>query len=133
MNMAWVTPPLRLLAICLTSAVSCAPQSAPTSRSELEQSPIAAWTESTPEAQGMNSGELADALQFARRNEVNIHSLTVVRNGVIVLDAYFYPYTRAMRHDVASITKSVTSLLVGLAISDGYLKGADQSIVSVLP
>ncbi len=81
----------------------------------------------------MDSDDLANALQFARTKKINIHSLTVVRNGVIVLDAYFYPYTSEMRHDLASATKSITSLLVGAAISDGYLEGTDQHIVSVLP
>ncbi len=133
MNIAGVTPRMRLLAVCITSTAACAAQSTTTSGSELAQRPLAPWTESTPEAQGMNSGDLADALEFARRNEINIHSLTVVRNGVIVLDAYFYPYTRAMRHDVASVTKSVMSLLVGQATSDGYLEGVNQRIVSALP
>lgn len=81
----------------------------------------------------MDSDDLADALQFARANKINIHSLTIVRNGIIVLDAYFHPYASGMRHDLASATKSITSLLVGAAISDGYLQGTDQRIVSILP
>src|SRR2546425_2932453 len=83
--------------------------------------PTATWAVSSPEAQGISSHDLADALDFARANDVNIHSLTLVRNGVIVLDAYFYPFAPDTRHDVASVTKSVTSILVGMAIADGHL------------
>jgi CubicO group peptidase (beta-lactamase class C family) len=81
----------------------------------------------------MSSGDLADGLQFALANNLNVHSITVVRNGVIVLDAYFYPFEPETRHDVASVTKSVTSLLVGLATEQGYLRGPEQLLVATLP
>ena len=42
-------------------------------------------------------------------------------------------YTRDMRHDVASVTKSITVLLTTLAITDGYLKSSAQPIVETLP
>jgi CubicO group peptidase (beta-lactamase class C family) len=94
--------------------------------------PTTAWTESSPEAQGVSSNDLADALEFARARQINIHSLTIVRNGVIILDACFYPFTRGMRHDVASVTKSVVSLLTGIAIGEGHLEGVEQPVGDVL-
>jgi CubicO group peptidase (beta-lactamase class C family) len=81
----------------------------------------------------MNSGDLADALDFARENQVNIHSLTIVRNGFMVLDAYFYPFAPDTRHDLASATKSIVAVLLGRATDDGYFAGPEQSIVSALP
>jgi CubicO group peptidase (beta-lactamase class C family) len=81
----------------------------------------------------MSSADLADAVQFARANDLNIHSLTVVRNGVIVLDAYFYPFQPETRHDVASVTKSVISLLAGIATAEGRLGGSQQPLISALP
>lgn len=94
--------------------------------------PTTAWSVSSPEAQGMSSGDLADGLQFALANNLNVHSVTVVRHGVIVLDAYFYPFVPETRHDVASVTKSVVSLLVGLATTHGYVSGPDQALVKTL-
>jgi CubicO group peptidase (beta-lactamase class C family) len=88
---------------------------------------------STPESQGFSSVDLAAALEVAHARGINIHSVTVLRNDRIVLDAYFYPYTRDMRHDVASVTKSITALLTTLAITDGYLKSTAQPIVETLP
>src|SRR5258708_5139342 len=78
--------------------------------------PTHAWPESTPESQGMDSASLAQAVESGGQRQVNIHSLLIVRNGVVVLDAYFYPYGRGSTHDVASVTKSITSVLVGIAI-----------------
>lgn len=35
------------------------------------------------------------------------------------MDAYFYPYLGKQPHDVASVTKSITSTLVGIAVDRG--------------
>ena len=95
--------------------------------------PTHGWLLSTPESQGMDSTPLAEALAFARQREINIHSLLIVRNGFLVLDAYFYPYRHGPSHDVASVTKSITSVLVGIAIDRGYLRGADQPVLDTFP
>lgn len=92
---------LAVLAL-LTSATTALGQGQ--SSQTLIEWPTIAWSASSPEAQGMSSGDLADGLQFALANNLNVHSVTVVRNGVIVLDAYFYPFVPETRHDVASVT-----------------------------
>ena len=83
--------------------------------------PTSGWYDSTPESQGLRSAILADALLELHDGHVPIHSLLVVRRGVVVLDATFYPFTSGSRHDIASITKSVTSVLVGAAVNTGQL------------
>ncbi len=93
--------------------------------------PTRAWLVSTPESQGMDSAPLTQALEFARQRDVNIHSLLIVRNGVRVLDACFYPYRRGTPHDVASVTKSITSVLVGIAVDHGYLSGAQEPVLDI--
>ena len=52
-----------------------------------------------------------------------------MRRSKLVLDAYFYPFAPGTRHDVASVTKSITSTLVGLAIDRGYIQGLDERLV----
>lgn len=123
-------PALGMLALLASSAASVAEDEG--SQAPIEW-PTTAWSVSSPEAQGMSSGYLADGLQFALANNLNVHSVTVVRHGVIVLDAYFYPFVPETRHDVASVTKSVISLLIGLATTQGYLRGPDQPLVAALP
>jgi hypothetical protein len=49
------------------------------------------------------------------------------------LDAYFYPFSAEVPHDVASVTKSVTSTLIGLAIEKGLLRDVHQSLLSLFP
>jgi len=95
--------------------------------------PTEGWRTATPESQGLDSGVLAEMLDDARSRSLPIHSVVIVRNGHVVLDAGFYPYEPGRLHDVASVTKSVTSLLVGIALDKRYLKSVDQPVVSLLP
>lgn len=89
------------------------------------------WRVSSPEAQGMDSAALADALDYIQAQRTRIHSLTIVRNGYLVLDAIFFPFQRDTLHDVASVTKSVTTTLIGIAIGDGKLRDVNQPVLSV--
>jgi CubicO group peptidase (beta-lactamase class C family) len=87
----------------------------------------------SPESQGLDSAVLAEALDYVRNKNIPLHSFLIVRNGVVVLDAYFYPYSGREVHDVASVTKSFTSAAVGIAIQLGTIKSIDQTVLSLLP
>lgn len=63
----------------------------------------------------------------------NIQSVTIVRNGRIVLDAYIYPFEKGKNHEMYSATKSVTSALIGIAIDKGYIKDVNQTITQLFP
>lgn len=95
--------------------------------------PEQAFSLSTPEEEGFSSKGLTEIFSFVKEKKPNIHSLLVIRNKKIVLDAYFYPFRSGLRHDIASCTKSVTSLLIGIAIDKGYLKNEDQLVSSFFP
>jgi CubicO group peptidase (beta-lactamase class C family) len=95
--------------------------------------PTHGWRSTAPEQQGIDSNKLADALDYIRKNEIKIHSLLIVRNGFIVLDAYFFPYTENYVHDLASVTKSVTSTLIGVAIGQGKIKSVQQPLLTIFP
>jgi CubicO group peptidase (beta-lactamase class C family) len=70
----------------------------------------------------------------------------VVRHGRLVYEHYFagedqrwgqplgrIAHDAATRHDLRSITKSVTSLLVGIAVDTGWIKDIDAPVLSLLP
>lgn len=94
--------------------------------------PTNGWQNSTPEAQGIDSALLADALLAWRQQNIQIHSLQIVRNGYMVADATFYPYDGQTIHDVASVTKSVMTTLIGIAADQGKLD-LDDKMVSFFP
>src|ERR1700752_3449921 len=93
--------------------------------------PTNGWRTVTPESQGIDSSKLADALDYIHSRDVRIHSLLVVRNGYIVLDVSFFPYDGKTLHDVASVTKSVTSTLIGSAINESKIKSVRQPVVDL--
>ena len=78
----------------------------------------------------MDSGKLADMFDVVRQKKIPIHSLQVIRNGYLVLDAYFYPYKDGDTHDTASVTKSVTATLVGMAIDQRLIPSVQEPVVS---
>jgi CubicO group peptidase (beta-lactamase class C family) len=62
-----------------------------------------------------------------------IHNILIVKDGRLVLEEYFYYQSRYRSHEVASVTKSFTSLWVGLAIEHGYLESVDEKILHFFP
>lgn len=94
--------------------------------------PTAGWSTSTPEAQGIDSAVLADALQQIRARHIPTHSLLIERHGKIVLDAYFYPFADDRTHNVYSVTKSVTSMLVGIAMAQHQLNDLNAPVYPLL-
>lgn len=107
-----------------------APSAAPASRDAPAATywPTTEWRITTPEKQGIDSARLADALLAMREGGVNIHSLFVVRNGSVFLDAYFYPYDGATVHDLASVSKSIMTTLIGIAAGQGKLSLDDPML-----
>lgn len=103
------------------------------SSSAQEYWPPHGWRTTTPEQQGIDSEKLREALDYIQQHDLNIHSLLLVRNGYVVLDAYFYPYNERDIHDVASVTKSITSTLVGIAIYQGKISSPHQPVLSFFP
>lgn len=90
---------------------------------------------STPERQGMDSNTLAAGIDFLidNRETYRVHSVVVIRNGRVVLDVRFYPFSRQWKHDMASVTKSWTSTLIGMAIDMGYIDGVDEPVLEFFP
>jgi CubicO group peptidase (beta-lactamase class C family) len=69
-----------------------------------------------------------------RRNSISgIDSLLIVRNGYLVSESYFNGWGRDDLHTLQSDTKSITSLLVGIARQQGLISSIDQKVLSFFP
>ena len=80
----------------------------------------------------MDSSVLAEMLEHLRSRALPVHSILIVRHGRLVLDAAVYPFDGDGVHDIASATKSVTSLLIGIAIDKGYIRSVHEPVASLL-
>jgi CubicO group peptidase (beta-lactamase class C family) len=86
---------------------------------------------SRPEEQGVPSAALARLVAAFDAIE-HVHTATVVRHGHVVLEATWAPYERDAPHAMYSVSKSFTSIAVGLAIDEG-LFAVDDPVVDLLP
>jgi WD40 repeat protein/CubicO group peptidase (beta-lactamase class C family) len=95
------------------------------------------WPTSSPEEQGMNSTILNDMFEFIQRYRSSLHSVLVLRNGVLVAEKYYsgdyHVWTRSSKHALFSCTKSITSILVGIAIDKGFIDSVDQKVLDFFP
>jgi len=71
--------------------------------------------------------------QILNNNLKNIHSILLIKNGKLILEEYFCGYHRDLKHPVASVTKSVTSILFGIARDLGDKIVLDKKLIAYLP
>ena len=95
--------------------------------------PTGGWRTATPESQGMDSTLLIDMLDTIWKKNLEIHSVLIIRNGYMILDAYSYPFTSKIAHHIDACTQSITSALVGIAIDKGYITGVNQTLLDFFP
>jgi CubicO group peptidase (beta-lactamase class C family) len=122
-----------ILSILITAGCQALVPDVKAPEPQLADWPTQAWQTSTPEQQGMDSGKLADMFAAIQQQQLRLHSLLIVRNGYLVTEAYFDPYTADVRHTVESNTKSVIAALIGIAIDQGKIKSADEKMADFFP
>lgn len=94
--------------------------------------PSGDWQTTAPESQGLDSAKLADALLAMRQAVPHLHGFLLARDGQLVVDAAFYPYDGTTPHDLASVTKSVMTTLIGIAVDQGKLS-LDDPVLEFFP
>jgi CubicO group peptidase (beta-lactamase class C family) len=91
------------------------------------------WVVATPASVEMSAEPLAEMEKAIRDGEFKkIGSVLVARHGKLVYEAYFEGDANTLR-DTRSATKSITGVLVGIAINDQKLSGVDALVFSLLP
>ncbi|MCC7408822.1 MAG: serine hydrolase [Phycisphaeraceae bacterium] len=101
------------------------------------------WPLSTPEQEGIDPEPIAEMIRMIRDQRYsNIHSFLMARHGRLVCEEYFpgqdgrnglVTFDRDRPHQLRSVTKSITSALVGLAIDQGFIASVDTPIHTFFP
>jgi CubicO group peptidase (beta-lactamase class C family) len=95
--------------------------------------PISSWRSADANAVGMDGSRLnALSESIAAGKYPGVNSLIIVRQGYIVTERYFNGTSATTQGSVQSVTKSVTSLLAGIAIDKGFMTPSSR-VLSVLP
>jgi len=92
------------------------------------------WETSSLDEEGVDSAKIAELIKKILEGKFpNTHSVLLVKNGKLILEEYFYGYNRDDLHRLASATKSITSILVGISLDKEMLKNVDQSVYKLFP
>lgn len=103
------------------------------------------WPIERPENVGLDGALLCGIAGRLKAYDDNVHSVVVVRHGKLVFEQYFkgydqpwgaedkvYEFDARSKHDMRSVSKSVTSLLIGIAV-DRKLIAADEAVIKFFP
>jgi CubicO group peptidase (beta-lactamase class C family) len=104
------------------------------------------WATAAPESAGMDGERLCGIAARLQLIGAEVHSVVVVRHGKLVFEQYFPGYdepwggqagprefSATSLHDMRSASKSVISLLVGIAIDRKLIASADEPVVKFFP
>lgn len=105
------------------------------------------WTTATPDAVGLDAGKLCGLDKLLDQwPDRNIHAVIVARHGRLVMERYFDGVDESwgrplgvvrfgpdVKHDVKSVSKSATSLLVGIALAEGKFPALDSPVLDAFP
>ena len=92
------------------------------------------WETSSLHAEGVDSGAINELIRsILNKRFKNIHSVLLVKNGKLILEEYFYGYERDTKHQLHSVSKSITSILVGIAIDQKKIPGIDEKVYEFFP
>lgn len=126
---------LLLMAFCFTSCLKDEPfklQYTGNVPEELDDG----WITSTPGAAGMDEAIIDEVYQsfFSEDHLTLARSLLIIKDGKLVAEAYCRNIEdRDQIANIKSATKSVTSILTGIALDKNFLDSLNQTIYSIIP
>ena len=120
------------LTVCLLTVVFSA--NAAMAQSPADYFPEEEWRTSKVNRQGFNKKVIRSLLNRIRAGEIrDLHSLLIVRNGFLVVEEYFNNWRADDLHTLQSDSKSITSLLIGIAIQQRKIATVEDRAMDFFP
>ena len=91
------------------------------------------WSAITPELVQMDSSVLDNMISDVESNDYRVYSIVIIKNGFLVKEWYQIPYDKDYLFRVYSVSKSVTSTLIGIALDKGYINSLNESVLDYFP
>lgn len=115
--------------------------------------PTKEWNVTDPSDQDMSNTTIYKMYEYIGTNNLNIHSISIVRNGFLIHEEYLSGFIlreensygsepdyfgidvviNGTLHVQFSSTKTIIALLVGIAIDEGYISNTSQTFSSFFP
>ena len=106
--------------LVLSLLAGCGPSAEELAAVDYTPRPSDDWQVSTPEEQGLDPDLVAELFYNASQLET-VYSLLVFKNGYLIAEDYFHIGSPELQVNIHSVTKSITSALVGIALEEGCL------------
>ncbi len=65
--------------------------------------------------------------------ELKVNSISIIKNEKLVFEKYFHGFDSNKNIKLKSLGKSITSILLGIAIDKGFIRSVDEPIISFFP
>lgn len=139
-----------LLVIVFLLLSGCKDEPGSDYRYKIPESDTDGWEVASVEDEGLSQDALNDMMTYlASFTGHNIHSILIIRNNKLIFEEYFegylysnsppgsngdfIQYDRNTDHYLASVSKSITSVIFGAAVKEGYITKVDTLLRDVLP
>ena len=86
----------------------------------------------TPESLGIPSQGILNFLEDMKELKIPLHSYIVLRHGKVAAEGYCAPFDADRKHRMYSISKSFTSVAIGMLITEGRLSLTDK-VADIFP
>lgn len=86
----------------------------------------------SPEEVGVLTSKISDFIEDLKKNEIETHSIMILRHGKVAFETWAQPYAPDIPHVMYSVSKSFTSTAVGFAVEEGLLS-LETRILDIFP
>jgi CubicO group peptidase (beta-lactamase class C family) len=140
---------MRRLGLAAALALMTAPalaQAQPASECAAPDTMNDGWATASPESVGLDCALLRQMDARLKFDQADVHAVVVVRHGKLAFEQYFhghddpwgapegtYDFDATKKHDLRSISKSATSLLLGIAIDRKLIASIDDPVTKFFP
>jgi len=91
------------------------------------------WSNIYPEFVQMDSSVLDNMIYDVENHNYQVYSILIIKNGYIVKEWYYNPFDKDYIFRLYSVSKSVTSALIGIALDKGYIESLDEFVLDYFP
>jgi CubicO group peptidase (beta-lactamase class C family) len=92
------------------------------------------WRTGSPSAHGLETAIIEELRRDARAGDLGkLHSVLVVKDGALVVEEYFHGAGRDHCQLIASVTKSLVSILIGTSLEHNPERTVDTPLIDFFP
>lgn len=123
---------LVILAVTIPFTSACFAQGTKTNSKTLTNQ--SGWTKTTAESVDLSSNRLQEMENAIRADEFKrVTSVLIARNGKLVYESYYRDSDATTLRNTRSATKTVTSMLIGIALDKGMISGVEAPVIGFFP